>query len=1269
MYSYVTESELDEWVRSHSVEARGLIPELIQRLVAASSPNPLDRRFHCKDSIGQHGPDGILEVDHAFPPFIPDGKSYWEIGVGLDPRDKASSDYADLVSAFSEEERAKSTFIFVTPLSATRTWEYTTKPTGKITWIEERKSKGEWKDVRVIDGTKLIDWLNQFEPVGIWLRGEMFGDHMQKMETAEQRWNLVRLYGDPPPLTPDVFIADRQTACENLKRVFDGEANQLNLTTHFPDQVADFVAAYVATLEENQRLDVVGRCLLVHDPEAWGELCSNRANLILVAGRNIDLADASGRELIQKARRGRHAVVFGGPPGGIPDPTSTSLPSPRGFQLKEALVKAGYHEERARTLSQKSAGNLGALLRCLQNLSLSPDWAQNTDAADLAIANLLGSWSEGSPADLLIVERASGKTYGEWIEKIRAFAFLPGTPLIQKNGTWRVHPRYEAWYDLGPRIFDDQLDRVIDAAKIVLSENNPALELDTSKRFAASIFGKTRDYSESFRQGLSGFLALLGSHPKGLSSCTKGSPEVKAALTIRHLLGAADWQRWASLNDELPLLAEAAPSEFLDAIDRALSMDPCPFDRVFKEESSGIGGQSFLTGLLWALETLAWDQSLLTRVVLCLGELDARDPGGNMGNRPGNSLRTILLPWLPQTTAPSVKRIASVSALLQEVPESGWKLLVGLLPNPHSFSNMSRRPAWRECIPVDFESRVTNSEYWVQISAYADLAIAFAKSHQEKLPPLIKRFENLPPPAQDALLDYLRSSDLDGVPEVLRQQIWNTLSELARRHRKYSDTAWALNSEAVDQLLAVASRYEPNSNSFRLQHLFGDRDFDLLDEKTDFTQQLEALDEKRRAAIHQILESEGIPGLLQLVEKVDSSWRVGLASGFVGASDLDDLAIPSMLESADQRLSQFASAFVVGRFHSQKWPWFDDLVKSSWTPHQIGLVLSFLPFHPDTWNRASILLQDQYGEYWTKARVNPFEPDTDLVSGVRELIKFGRPDAAIQCLGRLAREGVNFDTSLAIEALLSLVRLQNKFNTLEYFEIGELIQYLQDSPSVNPDDLFKVEWSYISIFEHHLGKTPKVLWRRLSDHAETFCLLVTLIYNSSKDAPKTTEPSDEERRLARNAYECLRTWKIPPGLKEDGTFDGALLDSWMKSVTTICAESGHLSPAMIRIGHVLTYVPPDPGGLWIDKAAANILNARESEEMREGFSTEIYNSRGVHWVDPTGAPERALAKDYSVKAEALELAGYVRLASTLRQIANSYLQDADRITSIGDSLE
>ena len=91
------------------------------------------------------------------------------------------------------------------------------------------------------------------------------------------------------------------------------------------------------------------------------------------------------------------------------------------------------------------------------------------------------------------------------------------------------------------------------------------------------------------------------------------------------------------------------------------------------------------------------------------------------------------------------------------------------------------------------------------------------------------------------------------------------------------------------------------------------------------------------------------------------------------------------------------------------------------------------------------------------------------------------------------------------------------------------------------------------------------------------------------------------------------------------------------------------------------YCPADSKGLWIDQVAAEALNAKDAEDMRNGFNSEAYNSRGVHSIDPTGKPEKELAELYRKKAEDVENAGYQRLASTLRRLADGYEREAERI--------
>jgi hypothetical protein len=184
---------------------------------------------------------------------------------------------------------------------------------------------------------------------------------------------------------------------------------------------------------------------------------------------------------------------------------------------------------------------------------------------------------------------------------------------------------------------------------------------------------------------------------------------------------------------------------------------------------------------------------------------------------------------------------------------------------------------------------------------------------------------------------------------------------------------------------------------------------------------------------------------------------------------------------------------------------------------------------------------------------------------------------------------------------------------------------------------------------------------RLATDPDFFCEIIRLVFRSANSTdPK---PSEDERGVATNAYRLLHEWKIPPGTTSDGGFDGDKFGTWIKSVKLECSASGHLAPALNMIGQVLTHAPKDSDGLWIHRAVAMALNARDAESMRNGFRTALYNARGAHWVDPTGNPERELSLQYTTKADLIEQTGFHRLAETLRELANVYQTEAERIVA------
>jgi hypothetical protein len=897
-----------------------------------------------------------------------------------------------------------------------------------------------------------------------------------------------------------------------------------------------------------------------------------------------------------------------------------------------------------------------------------PDWNQHKYASELASANLVGSWNEKFTADVQIASQLAKENYPSWIAKIREVLQQPESALFLKNGVWSVVKREELWRELGPRLFDDHLELFKQCASAVLKEKDPQFDLLREERFAASLRGKVLKHSYQLRKGLAESLALIGNNHDVLNHCSADKRESIAALIVREILHNADWVLWGSLNDLLPLLAEAAPEEFLSAVETALQQTSCPFEELFSQEGHGVTGRNYMTGLLWALETLAWEELYLVRVSVILGELATHDPGGNWINRPSHSLITIYLPWLPQTTATIDKRRVALLSLQKEFPEVAWKIILSLLPNQQQTSTGSRKPIWRKTILPEWKPEISNKEYWEQVQVIVNIAIEMASQDVKKLDEIIDHLDHLPLPSLEKVLDILASDTITARPESERVGLWNDLMKFTTRHKRFAGAKWAMPSDLVSKIEVIAKQLEPKNLTALNQRLFNGRDFDLYEESENWEEQRKKLEAHRQQAIKAIVESYGVDAVIQFADTVESPSNVGYSLGIVAEAETDLIILPKLLESKSNKIVQFTGAYVSSRYWNQGWTWVDKINMTNWSTVQKAQFLVCLPFTVETWRRTERLLGEAENAYWNKVSVNAFQSDSQLDIAIDKLIKHGRPCAAVNCLYKNLHDKQPLDKRLTIQALLLAVSSNEPSYDMDYYFVVEIIKALQNDPDTNPDDLFRVEWAYLGILDEYHEAAPKLLEQRLADDPSFFCEVIRLVFRSKNEMQLATEPTKQQQDIATNAFNLLTKWKTPPGSQKDGTYSSKALTAWLEHVRSACAESGHIDVAMSMVGNVLIHTPPDPDGLWIHHSAASVLNAKDAKKMRDGFQMALRNLRGAYWVDPECKEERELAANYKGKAEAVEAAAYHRLATALRELAASYERDINRRTS-GDETD
>lgn len=849
-----------------------------------------------------------------------------------------------------------------------------------------------------------------------------------------------------------------------------------------------------------------------------------------------------------------------------------------------------------------------------------------------------------------------------WIGGLRDILQQDSDYLDYNEGRWKIGNRVLSWKEFGSRIFDDHLDVFRSCAVDVLGEIDPQFELEPEERYAAGIHGKVLKHSDNLRAGIAETLVLLGNQGAVLTNCSQRKPEDTALLVVRELFKGTDWRLWGSINHLLPMLAEAAPNEFLNAVQEALNKEEPLFDELFRQEGSGMFGRTYIYGLLWALEGLAWSEDYLIRVATLLAELATRDPGDGWSNRPENSLISILLPWFPQTMASADKRYACVKAIQYEYPGVAWRVLISLLPNQHQTSSGTHKPSWFMDLPRGWKPTVTNVEYLEQVTQYSEIAVDMAYGDFSRLTELVDKLDNLPQPSFETVMSYLSSDKVVGLDEKQRLPIWSKLTDFSLKHRRFPDANWSLPAEVIDRIDAVSEKLTPESPEGSYKRLFGNRDFDLYEESGDWEEQRRKLGEKRQQAALEVWKSGGLEGILAFGEEVDSPYQLGLAFGSVVDNKVESQLLPDHLIIENDVLIQFMNGFVWARFQNNGYQWVDGLDGAKWSREQKCQFLVFLPFDDETWSRAADWLELEENNYWEKVTVNPYHTEGDLAHAIDKLLEFSRPIAAVDCLFVRLHKKLHLDQEKTVRALLDALASDEPRNTMDHYYVTELIKALQDDINTDPDELFRVEWAYLPLLDRHGDAEPKVLEQRLVNQPEFFCEVISLIYR-----PKDEEPSEEvdegRQVIASNAWRLLHDWKRPPGLQDDGSFSATEFREWLAMVRKSCSESGHLAVAMIKVGEVLLYCPEDPSGLWINEEVAKELNSKEADEMRSGFRTEVYNSRGAHWIDPSGQPEGDLAQKWRARAEAVEGVGYARFGAVLRSLADSYDREAERVVN------
>lgn len=1215
---------------SDRLEMRGLLPHLVRRLIGAA-PGTKDLDMPAEEGISAHGFDGVIDGGTGSR-WVPAGPSVWEIGAGQDPLAKAQKDYKTRTAKPDGAVPADTAFVFVTSRRAD----------GRK-WAHDRAAEGDWREVRTIDAEGLYAWLEATPDVHIWL-SERLGFQPLSVRTLSRAYETITAR-TRPALPGGLLLAGREQQAQALREALAGPPGIIPVRGGSREEAVAFIAAALG-LDGLDGDRAPGQPLQVRDAQALERLAlAERPMQLVVAIDGCEVADA--------AAHGHHVMLALGS-GDYDTSGQIALPRPAPQAASDALRNAGVPFERSERLAKLAGRSFAALQRelAITPAGARPPWATGAEAPLLAALMLLGSWTPIAGDDD-VLQSVVNQSRAEVEKHLLALVTNDDPPWTRSGGTWRVVSADDAFALVGELLNDELLARWCSAAEEVLCEVNPRDAMNMGERMLAEARSEALPrYSAALRLGVAEAVALLGARGEQLP--TGAVPAEYAQRLVINVLNRANadlsGDLWRCLGDVIPMLAEAAPDAFLDAIGDGLESESSPVAALLTEGQSDAFTPPPYTGLLWALERIAWSPEHLVRVTLILGELAQREQsGGQWTNRPSSTLRTIFLAWLPNTDADLAGRLRALDALRTRQPTVAWKLLLAMLPHSQTVGTYSAKPRFRdwglECEPVPTEELIAT------IHEVISRIVADAAASGERWESVVPLICSLPPTDRSGLLDQIATLDAQAMVPEERLVLWRALVEEGERNLRFPDAHWSLDREEAERYITLAERFEDPDSPERHARIFDSR-VHLVGVEDDFEAQQRALGERRDEIAAEVFARSGCDGLLRLSAASEHPRLVGIAAGALGDAPARQLLA---LIGGEGPGAAMAAGWAARRIREQDASWaVRQLESTQLSPDGQTALLLEMPDGEATWDLSETLDNDVQTQYWRT--VKPLGVPVELLGRlVERLLQAGRPWVAIDMLASVVHRGDQPDTEMIERVLFEAARSDEVDAAVQAsWELGELLDALEAvaRPALS---LARLEFIYLRLLNN--VRPPRMLTRTIAAEPELFVELVRHACSRSDGA----EEPDARPEMSAQAWQVLSEASRVPGQREDRLIDHEQLEIWVAEARTRLAAVDRTLAGDIKIGELLSRAPCGEDGIWPAEPIRDLLEKLRCQALEEGLRDGRLNQRGVTSRDAYegGEQERRLAAGLRRGSQQLEV-NWPRTARLIRGMAEWYEADARR---------
>ncbi|BFM45099.1 hypothetical protein NYQ10_15610 [Flavobacterium johnsoniae] len=1246
----IDRTDIEHWAEKH--QGKGFFPYLVSKLVYFSTLPGAQISIPYGSAVYLPGWDGLIYSEQQRP-YVPAGRSLWEFGTDKGFRAKADRDFDKRAENPLGYDASDCTYVFVTP----RIWK------DKEAWRLEKLKLNLWKDICVYDAVDMTQWLDQSGPAALWFAREIGKAPAEGALDAEQFW-AEWSSGEAGHLVPKIVTSGRDAETAKLSGFLSGDPGIITVQAKTKTEAAAFIIAAADSFDQDEKQRFFSKTMVVENQESFRTLSLNYVKTSLNLIAKFDDKSLVGAAVSQ----GHHVII----PAGADDELTHKriiLPTIGREGQIEGLREMGLSREDAERFSREAGRDINKLRRLLKYIDNKAAWHKSENIREIIPALILGRWNINNPGDREILEKLSKMPFNDYLAVLYRWRDFEDSPILQIGGTWRLTSPLDLWNSLSKHITADDLS--------VLAEYFPSVFTDPGNSGETHLiqitfsFTPPKKYSPWAREGLVQTLILLSLYGEAINPAVISAPEKWVDVLVGSLLLDADAELWRKTNRKLPLIAEASPKSFFKAVQSSLQKDEPEIMGMFRTNSSYFGESSSHTGLLWALEGLAWLPEYLFQATDILLKLAELDPGGNLSNRPARSLADIYRPAHPQTAAALGERMEILKAAISRNPKSGWELLRKLMPKHHDNWTANSRMRWRL---FDKSAAPSNSPEQTNegFRAVSDLMLEMFDGSDGRLADIIRHSSEMSSADEREKLLVFIEKNYARIPKD------STLSrDEARRilhlHRSASEAPWALDEEILSRYQPLYDALEPEDITAKYRWLFessqvnfpqGARETDD-DEKDELDYNARVL-KARTKAIHILSAEIGIQGIAAMADSPEITGILAFTLSRIEQTKEETAYIVSTLKNADAN-ANFVSLYIAAKTAAKGLQWLfvlcSDLEYLNLDDKQQYALFSQVDHSQELWDYIESKGESLNSTYWLT--IPPYFYRTtaeESISAVKKLMEHKRFKSALRAARHIKRQ---LSTQIIAQVLHKTATEESIDNfLLELHEVTSLFKEAAQREDITKDEMLNLEWLYLSVLNsYHSDYRPSQLYGELADNPHFFVDVLSWHYTPADpeniEPERKNIPKENLEQLAQKSYELLDNFMMIPGVRSDNTIDNDVMDHWIAQVRELAQKRGRLEAADSHIGMLLAYFPEEGTGSWPPDEISAAIERINTPALKDNFAVTLINKRGStgRGVFEGGTIEKNNAA-YFQKLAGLHKYSHPSLSEIFIQISENYLNTA-----------